>query len=245
VSKFIIGLDDVLRHSVKMYCPTTVEQAVEKARLQEVALKAIYRKHELPPENYCKSSSQVRNEPHVATRVWTEQSGPKQLYNSSKDADTEAVEGGQATDEDSDQRKKLEVEGKNGSEEADSKSIDALHLVVEKAKETQVKEIPTEETNLVVLSNFDPEPYGSIVVISPGVDQIWMMKEEKVAAIWLKSFDIEEGTLNMSILGIYILFWQQEQKQQNAREDGTKLRRKKKVRKKRRRINLIVKTGIG
>ena len=54
-----------------------------------------------------------------------------------------------------------------------------------------------------------------------------MMNEEKVAAIWLKSFEIEERTLNMSIFGVYILFWQQEQKQQNARKDGTKKKIKK------------------
>ena len=70
VSKFINGLDDALRLSVKMFCPTMMEQAVKKARLQELALEAIYRKHGLPSENYCKSSSQVCNEPHVAKGVF-------------------------------------------------------------------------------------------------------------------------------------------------------------------------------
>ena len=56
VSNFIRGLKDELRSIVKMMRLATVKQAAEKARLQELALEAIYRKHNLPPKSYLKSS---------------------------------------------------------------------------------------------------------------------------------------------------------------------------------------------
>ena len=56
VLKFINGLNDSLRPMVKMMCPATVQTAAEKARLQELALEAIYRKHRLSPKSYPKSS---------------------------------------------------------------------------------------------------------------------------------------------------------------------------------------------
>ena len=115
-----------------MFCHTTVKQAATKVRLQELPLEAICRKHGLPPESYRKSSSQVCKGPYVAKVALTEQSGLEQLYNSSTEADTETVEGEQAIDEDLDQRLKLEAEGKSGSEEADSKRIASLPLVLEK-----------------------------------------------------------------------------------------------------------------
>jgi len=41
--------------------------------------------------------------------------------------------------------------------------------------------------------------------MSLGVDQIRRMKEEKIAGIWFGRFDIGEGSLDMMILGVYIL----------------------------------------
>jgi len=134
--KFINGLNDTLRPMVNMLCPTTIEQAAEKARLQELAQEAIYKKHGLPLKSYLKSSSQVCDGPQVAKGVSIKQSEPEQFYNGSKEADTKADKRGQATDEDSHQRKELEAEGKNGSEEADSKSIASLPLVLEKIEES-------------------------------------------------------------------------------------------------------------
>jgi len=51
---------------------------------------------------------------------------------------------------------------------------------------------------------------------------IFDIVEEGVAAIWFGRFDIREGSLDMTILGVYILFLQEKQKQQNVREDGDK-----------------------
>ena len=48
VSSFISGLREELRPMVKMMTPTFVRQAAEKARLQEVTLEAIFKKHEIP-----------------------------------------------------------------------------------------------------------------------------------------------------------------------------------------------------
>ena len=50
VSSFISGLNDELRPTVKMMQPTTVKQAAEKSKLQELALEAIFRKHRVIPK---------------------------------------------------------------------------------------------------------------------------------------------------------------------------------------------------
>ena len=58
VSRFTNGLNVTLRLMVNTFYPMMVEQAVEKARLQELALEAIYRKHGLPLKSFLKSSQQ-------------------------------------------------------------------------------------------------------------------------------------------------------------------------------------------
>ena len=123
-----------------------------------------------------------------------EQSRLEQLYNGSKEADIEAVEGEHAFNENLDRRQKLEVEGKNGSEEADSKRMASLPLVLEKMEESQVKIIPDEENSPIVVNNFDVGHYDSIVVMLLGVDKIRKVKEEQGAAIWFGSF-AEEGVV--------------------------------------------------
>lgn len=55
VSSFISEIDSALRPTVKMMHPVTIKHVVE-VRLQELALKAIYRKHGLPPKGYLQSS---------------------------------------------------------------------------------------------------------------------------------------------------------------------------------------------
>ena len=45
VSTFISGLKDELRLMVKMIQPVTMKQVVEKAKLQELALEAIFNKN--------------------------------------------------------------------------------------------------------------------------------------------------------------------------------------------------------
>lgn len=50
VSRLISGLNEELWSMVKMMYPVTVKQAAEKARLQELALEAIFRKHKLQPK---------------------------------------------------------------------------------------------------------------------------------------------------------------------------------------------------
>jgi len=47
VSTFISGLKDELRPTVKLMQPATIKQAAEKARLQELAMEAIFRKHKI------------------------------------------------------------------------------------------------------------------------------------------------------------------------------------------------------
>jgi len=47
VSSFISGLNDELRPTVKMLQPNIIKQAAEKARLQELTLKAIAKKYTL------------------------------------------------------------------------------------------------------------------------------------------------------------------------------------------------------
>jgi len=58
--RFINDLDNTLRLTVKMMCPTTVQQATKKAGLQELVLEAIYRKHRLLPKTYLKSIQQIK-----------------------------------------------------------------------------------------------------------------------------------------------------------------------------------------
>jgi len=49
VTSFISGLKDELRPVIKMMMPSTVKQAADKARLQELALEAIFKKHNVLP----------------------------------------------------------------------------------------------------------------------------------------------------------------------------------------------------
>ena len=51
VPSFISRLNDELRPIVKMMQPVTVKQVVEKARLQEMALEAIFKRHQIPAES--------------------------------------------------------------------------------------------------------------------------------------------------------------------------------------------------
>lgn len=69
VLKFINGLNDELRLMVKMMRPTMVHAAVEKARLQELALEAIYRKHGLPPKSFLKSNQQIERDYNAANPI--------------------------------------------------------------------------------------------------------------------------------------------------------------------------------
>ena len=48
VSIFISGLREELRSMVKIMTPTFVKQAMERARLQELTLEAIFKKHKIP-----------------------------------------------------------------------------------------------------------------------------------------------------------------------------------------------------
>ena len=50
ISSFINGLNDELRVVVKMMQHVTIKQAIEKARLQEMALEAIFKRHHIPME---------------------------------------------------------------------------------------------------------------------------------------------------------------------------------------------------
>ena len=52
VSSFISNLKDQLRPMVKMMQIATVKQVAEKARLQELALEAIFRKHKIQSKSY-------------------------------------------------------------------------------------------------------------------------------------------------------------------------------------------------
>ena len=59
VLKFIDGLNDVLKPIVRMVCPAMIEQAAKRARLHEMTLEAISRKHRWQPNGYAKSNQQV------------------------------------------------------------------------------------------------------------------------------------------------------------------------------------------
>ena len=113
--------------------------------------------------------------------------------------------------------------------------MSSLPLILEKIEKSHVKIIPVEKNLLLVLCKFDLEQYDIIAVMSPSIDQIRKIKEQRGAAIWFGSFDIAEeeivagrldigeGSLDMAILGVYILFLQEKQKQESVREDGPKL----------------------
>ena len=118
--------------------------------------------------------------------------------------------------------KNQRFEGKNNYEATDSKSMASLPLVLEKTEESKFRMIPAKENLPSILSNSDLEQYGSIAVMSPSVDQIRKMKEEKgatiqfgsfdivkeeVTAIWFGRFDIGEGSINIAILkSIHFIF---------------------------------------
>ena len=76
VSSFISGLKDELRPIVKMMQPATVRQAAEKARLQELALEAIFKKHKVLLEQ-SPSTSQLLGGNSRAAAVGTNQGTPK------------------------------------------------------------------------------------------------------------------------------------------------------------------------
>ena len=54
---------------VKMMFPVTVQQAVEKAKLQELALETIYQKYGLLPKGYPKSSQQIEGTSKASNQV--------------------------------------------------------------------------------------------------------------------------------------------------------------------------------
>lgn len=54
MSSFISGLNDELRPTIKMLQPAVFKQAVEKARLQELALEDILKKHRIMSKGYAK-----------------------------------------------------------------------------------------------------------------------------------------------------------------------------------------------
>ena len=56
VLRFINGLNNELRPTVKMMHPATIKRVAEKARLQELVMEAIFRKHGLQPKSYSMSS---------------------------------------------------------------------------------------------------------------------------------------------------------------------------------------------
>ena len=60
VSSFISGLKDELRSIVKKMMPATVKQVAKKTRFQERALKAIFRKQGLQPNEFTESSQQIK-----------------------------------------------------------------------------------------------------------------------------------------------------------------------------------------
>ena len=59
VSSFISGFENELRFMVKMMMPTTVRQATEKARLQELTLGAIFEKSRAMPRPFPPSSHPI------------------------------------------------------------------------------------------------------------------------------------------------------------------------------------------
>ena len=72
VSNFIRGLKDELRFTVKMMSTAMVKQVTEKARLQELALEAICRKHGLQPRSSSISSQQIESTSMAANQVMQE-----------------------------------------------------------------------------------------------------------------------------------------------------------------------------
>ena len=58
---------DELRPTVKMMQPATIKQAVENARLQALALEAIFRKHKIISENPPSTSQQSEGKSQTAT----------------------------------------------------------------------------------------------------------------------------------------------------------------------------------
>ena len=81
VSIFVSGLKEELRPMIKMMTPTTMGQAAEKVRLQELTLEAIFKKHKVP----CKPSILVRQYRGGSSRpvtTWPNQSTAKLVVNS-------------------------------------------------------------------------------------------------------------------------------------------------------------------
>jgi len=71
VSNFISGLKDELRPMVKMMMPIMMKQVAEKAKLQELTLEAIFKKHGMPPSNNPPTSQQVEGNPEVNSNLNT------------------------------------------------------------------------------------------------------------------------------------------------------------------------------
>lgn len=69
VSRFDSGLKDKLRLMVKMMMPGTMKEAAERARLQEFALEAIFRKQELQPNSYINGSQLIEGASKAANHA--------------------------------------------------------------------------------------------------------------------------------------------------------------------------------
>ena len=66
VSSFISGLKDDMRPMVMMMMPTTVKQATEEARLQELTLEVIFKKHKVVPRTSPFTCHLTRGNSHTA-----------------------------------------------------------------------------------------------------------------------------------------------------------------------------------
>lgn len=66
-SRFVSGLKDKLKLTVKMMMPANMKEAAEKTRLQELALEAIFKKHGLQPNGSTESSQQIEGASKAAS----------------------------------------------------------------------------------------------------------------------------------------------------------------------------------
>jgi len=70
VSSFINGLNEELRPMVKMMQPATVKQVADKARLEEMALEATFKRHHITGKIQPSTSQQLEGNMGTSTLGW-------------------------------------------------------------------------------------------------------------------------------------------------------------------------------
>ena len=192
VSNFISGLKDELRLMVKMMMPATVKEAAEKARLQELALEAIFRKHGLQPNESMESSKQIEGASKVAN--YDQQESKKNLE-LDRPIITENSNNKERSDMDISENHSLYLQEADGVASEDEEDIaDRFHanderqphnedLDQRKKQEAEDLHNPTAAENNHVVQK---------------------MREKEAVATRFRSLDIGEGIVDMEILEVSI-----------------------------------------